>query len=161
MDTLQLPKQDNTAKTLIILLLLVTIGCWLTMIWSTYRTYQEAPPIPKVMVSTNHQSIMTLEDIVQGKEGFQKADLMDYGSLYGMGSYFGEDYTAQYLVELSQEIMKLLAQKRHHKSLKDLPESEHFALQREMQKLLKNINLTNETVILPEIISQSISTLRS
>jgi nitric oxide reductase subunit B len=106
MDTLQLPKQDNTAKTLIILLILVTIGCWLTMIWSTYRTYQEAPPIPKVMVSTNHQSIMTLEDIVQGKEGFQKADLMDYGSLYGMGSYFGEDYTAQYLVELSQENMK-------------------------------------------------------
>jgi len=26
---------------------------------------------------------------VSGKAGFQKADLMDYGSLYGMGSYFG------------------------------------------------------------------------
>jgi hypothetical protein len=27
--------------------------------------------------------------ILAGKAGFQKADLMDYGSLYGMGSYFG------------------------------------------------------------------------
>jgi len=28
--------------------------------------------------------------IVAGKAGFQKTDVMDYGSLYGMGSYFGE-----------------------------------------------------------------------
>ena len=44
--------------------------------------------------------LMTGEDIVAGKAGFQKADLMDYGSLYGMGSYFGEDYTASALVRL-------------------------------------------------------------
>ena len=37
---------------------------------------------------------MTGDDILAGKAGFQKADLMDYGSLYGMGSYFGQDYTA-------------------------------------------------------------------
>ena len=44
---------------------------------------------------------MSAADIVSGKAGFQKADLMDYGSLYGMGSYFGEDYTAAYLVRLA------------------------------------------------------------
>ena len=43
---------------------------------------------------------MTGDDIVAGKGGFQKADLMDYGSLYGMGSYYGEDYTASTLVAL-------------------------------------------------------------
>ncbi|MDE2473173.1 MAG: hypothetical protein KGL35_31815 [Bradyrhizobium sp.] len=37
---------------------------------------------------------MTDSDVVAGKAGFQKADLMDYGSLYGMGSYFSQDYTA-------------------------------------------------------------------
>ena len=37
---------------------------------------------------------MTNDDVVAGKAGFQKADLMDYGSLYGMGSYYGQDYTA-------------------------------------------------------------------
>ena len=44
---------------------------------------------------------MTASDIQAGKAGFQKADLMDYGSLYGMGSYFGEDYTATNLVRLA------------------------------------------------------------
>ena len=43
---------------------------------------------------------MTVDDIAAGKGGFQKADLMDYGSIYGMGSYFGEDYTASTLVRL-------------------------------------------------------------
>ena len=27
---------------------------------------------------------------------------MDYGSLYGMGSYYGEDYTASILVRLAK-----------------------------------------------------------
>ena len=44
---------------------------------------------------------MSAGDIVAGKAGFQNADLMDYGSLYGMGSYFGEDYTADNLVRLA------------------------------------------------------------
>ena len=44
---------------------------------------------------------MTADDIVAGKAGFQKADLMDYGSLYGMGSYYGQDYTAWTLVRLA------------------------------------------------------------
>jgi hypothetical protein len=43
---------------------------------------------------TNCTVLMSAVDIEVGKAGFQKADLMDYGSLYGMGSYFGEDYTA-------------------------------------------------------------------
>lgn len=160
MEALRLPKQDNTAKTLIILLFLVTVGCWLTMIWSTYRTYQEAPPIPKVMKTVDGQLIMTAENIIQGKAGFQKADLMDYGSLYGMGSYFGEDYTAQYLVELGQEIMGLLALEQHKKSVKDLSESDQFAVQREMQKILKDIQLNQEAVILPDVLSRAITKLR-
>ena len=45
--------------------------------------------------------LMSAADIQAGKAGFQKADLMDYGSLYGMGSYFGEDYTAANLVRLA------------------------------------------------------------
>ncbi len=45
--------------------------------------------------------LMSAADIQAGKAGFQKADLMDYGSLYGMGSYFGEDYTAGNLVRLA------------------------------------------------------------
>ncbi len=40
---------------------------------------------------------MTRTQIEAGKAGFQESDLMDYGSVYGNGSYFGEDFTAQLL----------------------------------------------------------------
>ncbi len=53
---------------------------------------------------------MTNADIVAGKGGFQKADLMDYGSLYGMGSYYGEDYTASILVRLGTATRRTMSQ---------------------------------------------------
>lgn len=152
--------QDRVSKNLIIFLTLVIIGSWLTMIWATYRTHQEAPPIPALMLSASGQKIMTAEDIVAGKAGFQKADLMDYGSLYGMGSYFGEDYTAQYLVELGQLVSAQLIKKNSYHILQELPEIQRFAVQKEMQTLLRNISLSSDKVVLPEVISNAISELR-
>ena len=55
---------------------------------------------PSASVGADGAVLMSNADIVAGKAGFQRADLMDYGSLYGMGSYFGEDYTASTLVRL-------------------------------------------------------------
>ena len=66
------------------------------------RTYEQAPPQPDRYVTASGKTVMTGDDIVAGKAGFQKADLMDYGSLYGMGSYFGQDYTASALVRLAK-----------------------------------------------------------
>ena len=63
---------------------------------------------------------MTAADIVSGKAGFQKADLMDYGSLYGMGSYFGEDYTAANLVRLATLTQDNLAKANGGKALSEL-----------------------------------------
>ncbi len=63
-------------------------------------TYEKAPPHPQAFTDRAGNVIMSADDIAAGKGGFQKADLMDYGSIYGMGSYFGEDYTASTLVRL-------------------------------------------------------------
>lgn len=56
------------------------------MAWTTFVTYREAAPLPHQFVAPSGQVMMTRDDIVAGKSGFQQADLMDYGSLYGMGS---------------------------------------------------------------------------
>ncbi len=161
MNPSSLLSQDRVSKNLIIFLVLVIIGSWLAMIWASYRTYQEAPPIPTLMLSESGQKIMTAEDIVAGKAGFQKADLMDYGSLYGMGSYFGEDYTAQYLVELGQLVLVQLAKEHYHRRIEELPELQRFGLQHEMQRILKNISLNPDKVILPNTLFSPITELRN
>ena len=64
---------------------------------------------------------MTADDIFAGKAGFQKADLMDYGSLYGMGSYYGQDYTAWTLIRLAGLTEERIAQAQLGKPFDALP----------------------------------------
>jgi len=79
-------------------LLATAIICFAMLGWATVLTYEQAPPHPLAFTDRAGNVLMTADDISAGKGGFQKADLMDYGSIYGMGSSFGEDYTASTLV---------------------------------------------------------------
>lgn len=152
--------QDTTTRTLIILLLFVVVGCWAAMIWAGFHTYQYAPPLPEKFVSSSGQELMLSEGIISGKAAFQKADLMDYGSLYGMGSYFGIDYTAQYLVEIGQKVNEELSLKNYGKSFADLLPEQQYLVQRDMQAMLKEIALNESTVIIPDVVANVIIKLR-
>ena len=92
------PVEDPVSNVLKWVLLVVAIATFGLLAWATVETYRTAPPQPDRFVTADGTVLMTDDDIVAGKGGFQKADLMDYGSLYGMGSYYGEDYTASTLV---------------------------------------------------------------
>ena len=94
------PVEDPVSNVLKWVLLAVAILTFALLAWATTATYRLAPPQPDRFVGADGAVLMTDDDIVAGKGGFQKADLMDYGSLYGMGSYYGEDYTASTLVRL-------------------------------------------------------------
>jgi nitric oxide reductase large subunit len=69
-------------------LLAVAIVTFGVLAWSIGVTYHEAPPFPDRFVTDAGALLMSAEAIQTGKLGFEKADHMDYGSLYGMGSYF-------------------------------------------------------------------------
>src|ERR1700680_2935498 len=94
------PADDPVSDVLKWVLLVVAVVSFAILGWTTKLTYEAAPPFPDRFVTPGGAVLMSAGDIQAGKAGFQKADLMDYGSLYGMGSYFGEDYTATYLVRL-------------------------------------------------------------
>src|SRR3954452_16400891 len=86
--------EDPVSNVLKWILLAVAVGSFALFAWATVLTYERAAPQPDRFVTPGGAALMTAEGILAGKAGFQKADLMDYGSLYGMGSYFGQDYTA-------------------------------------------------------------------
>ena len=95
------PADDPVSNVLKWILLAVAVATFAILGWTTNLTYKAAPPFPDRFVTADGTLLMSAADIQAGKAGFQKADLMDYGSLYGMGSYFGEDYTASNLVRLA------------------------------------------------------------
>ncbi|MFC3907959.1 nitric-oxide reductase large subunit [Legionella dresdenensis] len=151
---------DPVALVLKWILLFTAIVCFIVLIWGTYKTYQLAPPLPQQFQTQSGQIIMTEADIFEGKAGFQRADLMDYGSLYGMGSYFGEDYTAKYLVRLGRLIEDNMAQKNYGSIYAALPEEKQYLVRKNMQQALQQIQLTETTSILPDPVAESILQLK-
>ena len=92
---------------------------------------------------------MTGDDILAGKGGFQKADLMDFGSLYGMGSYFGQDYTAFGLMRLATLTENGLAQTRFGKAFDALSPEQQAAVRNTMREQLQRVDLTRQEVVDP------------
>ncbi len=103
-------REDRVSNILKWVLLAVAVITFIVFFWATVVTYQQAPPQPERFADPSGATVMTDADVVAGKAGFQKADLMDYGSLYGMGSYFGQDYTASALRRLAGLTRDNLAQ---------------------------------------------------
>lgn len=151
---------DPVASVLKWILLGTAIACFIVLGWGTYVTYQNAPPIPEQFVAPSKQVLFTQEDIIGGKAGFQKADLMDYGSIYGMGSYFGEDYTAQYLVELGSLTEQALAKEMFNKNLAELGRGDQLLVHEKMQQMLQNVPFSNGKVVLPMALSGAVTELQ-
>ncbi len=152
---------DPVSNVLKWILLAVAVATFSMMAWATIVTYRTVPPQPDRFVSASGTSVMSGDDVLAGKGGFQKADLMDYGSLYGMGSYFGEDYTASTLVSLAKATETAIALAKHQKPFSALASDDAAAVQAEMQRELKGIDLTKKEVVLPDAVVAAIQSVRS
>jgi nitric oxide reductase subunit B len=76
----------------------VVVAALLILGVGTVAVYRDRPPIPDRVTTGDGTVLYTATDIVAGKEVFQREDLMDFGSLYGNGAYFGPDWNTDYLV---------------------------------------------------------------
>ena len=152
--------EDTIGSVLKWILLLVAIACFAALAWVTTLTYQGAPPISDRFETSSGVVVMTAEDVVAGKAGFQKADLMDYGSIYGMGSYFGEDYTADHLVGVAQLTEANIAETHYGRPLAALPAEQQAAVRTAMQEVLQGVDLTTKTAVLPDPLARAIATRR-
>jgi len=153
--------EDPVSNFLKWLLLVVAVACFAVLGWTTGRTYRDAPPLPDRIVGADGALLISGPDIVAGKAGFQKADLMDYGSLYGMGSYFGEDYTAANLVRLATLAEENIAKTKPGKVLAELAPEERASVEAAMRAQLQGTDLTKSVVTLPPALAAAISTLRT
>jgi nitric oxide reductase subunit B len=144
------PAEDTVGNVLKWVLLFVAVGCFGILFWTTVKTYEAAPPFPDRFVAVDGKVLMTAADIQAGKACFQKADLMDYGSLYGMGSYFGEDYTADNLVRLARLTEANIGAGRLPGE-RTLPAAQQEAVDRAvMQSMLQGVDLTKPEAVIPQ-----------
>ncbi len=101
-------------------LLIVILVSAIVLIWGTVKTYRHVPPIPEELVTTEGQTVFTRANIRAGQAIFQKYNLMGFGTLLGNGSYFGPDFTAEYLALLRDFIAETFAQEKFSQPLMGL-----------------------------------------
>ncbi len=152
--------EDRVSNILKWVLLVTAVACFALFAWATVLTYERAAPMPDQFVKSDGSALMTADDIVGGKAGFQKADLMDYGSLYGMGSYFGQDYTAFTLTRLAVLTKDAIAQGRYGKTFDALATDQQAAVRDEMRKQLQGVDLTRQKVTIPDALAGAIAALQ-
>ncbi|MBI2254298.1 MAG: nitric-oxide reductase large subunit [Proteobacteria bacterium] len=75
-------------------LLIVSFG---VLLWAGYEIYQEAPPMPEQVVSTNGDVIYSRADIEEGRRVWQSIGGMQLGSIWGHGGYVAPDWSADWL----------------------------------------------------------------
>ena len=71
--------------------------------WIAIHTYSGdvGTPIPTRVVDMSGQTVFTGADIIAGQQVFQKHGLMENGTIWGHGAYFGPDFSAAYLHQLA------------------------------------------------------------
>lgn len=109
------------------------------MIYGTFEVYRGAPPVPAKVITTKGNVLFTGKNIVSGKARFQEFDLMDYGSIYGNGAYFGPDFTDQYIHDEVKFYRKFEAEKLYKKPYNMLsPRNMDYVRMLVISKIKKN-----------------------
>jgi nitric oxide reductase subunit B len=65
--------------------------------WIGTRIYQEMPPIPDRVVTTDGRDVIPVGEISRGQNVWQSLGGMEVGSIWGHGSYVAPDWTADWL----------------------------------------------------------------
>lgn len=86
--------------------------------------YQEAPPIPKEVVTTEGRLVLTEEDIKDGQNVWQSIGGQEVGSIWGHGAYVAPDWTADYLHREALFLLDYYAQESYSKAYDALKSEE-------------------------------------
>lgn len=84
-------------KRLWIAFTLVMVLSFLVLGWIGTRIYQEMPPLPKKVVTTEGAVLIDEGEIQAGQNVWQSLGGMEVGSVWGHGSYVAPDWTADWL----------------------------------------------------------------
>ncbi len=107
--------------------------------WSGFKIYQEKPPIPDSVITTEGVTIVPSGSITAGQNVWQAMGGMELGSIWGHGSYVAPDWTADWLHRECVFILNDYAQADFGIDYDSLHPEKQAAL-RERLKILFNTN---------------------
>lgn len=116
-------------KRLWIAFTLVMVLSFLVLGWIGTRIYQEKPPIPTRVVTSDGTVLIADGEITEGQNIWQTLGGMEVGSVWGHGSYVAPDWTADWLHREAVFILNHWADKEYGTEFAQLNEEKQAQLQ--------------------------------
>lgn len=118
------------------------------LIYYSAGLVKEVPPIPEQVVSESGEVLYSYDDIVEGKGYFQQFDLMDYGTLLGMGAYLGPDFTSEFFHKRAEFLYDYYGKEMYGAPMSSLTEEQLGAVKvRVKNDFREKTSLTEERVV--------------
>jgi nitric oxide reductase subunit B len=102
----------------------VAIVMVVALIVFTANLAKEVPPIPAQVVGADGEVLYTYDDVVGGKGFFQQFDLMDYGTILGMGAYLGPDFSTEFFHRRAEFLYDRFAREEFGVAVADLTDEQ-------------------------------------
>ena len=120
----------------IVLVIVVTFG-FTVLGWIGSRIYQEMPPIPERIVTSDGQVVAPEGTIQSGQAVWQTLGGMEVGSIWGHGSYVAPDWTADWLHRECELILDDWARSEHGRPYADLGPEPQAALRERLRLTMR------------------------
>src|SRR5215475_12941974 len=131
------PKEGTSMKRFwVVLALVVTFG-FTVLGWVGSRIYQDRPPIPERLVTSDGQVVAPEGSIRRGQAVWQTLGGMEVGSIWGHGSYVAPDWTADWLHRECELILDDWARSEHGRPYADLGPEPQAALRERLRLTLR------------------------
>jgi nitric oxide reductase subunit B len=124
-------------KRLWIMLAIVMVFGFTVLGWIGSRIYQEMPPIPERVVTTEGQVVVPPGGIRAGQAVWQTMGGMEVGSIWGHGSYVAPDWTADWLHREGEFILDAWATADHRTAYRALGAEPQAALRERLRLLMR------------------------
>ncbi|HEY3440641.1 MAG TPA: nitric-oxide reductase large subunit [Paludibaculum sp.] len=105
--------------------------------WIGTRIYQEAPPLPDRVVTTDGRTVIGPGDIAAGQNVWQSMGGMQVGSVWGHGSYVAPDWTAESLHKELVFVLDKWAQADHGHSYAQLNSEQQGQLRGRLEGIFR------------------------
>ncbi|MEZ6093429.1 MAG: nitric-oxide reductase large subunit [Pirellulaceae bacterium] len=105
--------------------------------WIGVRIYQEMPPIPDRVVTTEGNVLIDSGEITAGQNVWQAMGGMQVGSVWGHGSYVAPDWTADWLHREAVFILEHWSMDNFSKPFEELDEEQTAQLTARLTKMMR------------------------
>ncbi|MCB2230950.1 nitric-oxide reductase large subunit [bacterium] len=136
------------------------LGFWAVVIisfgvlgWSGIKIYQEKPPIPEQVVTSDGVQMIPPGEVVAGQQVWRAMGGMQLGSVWGHGSYVAPDWTADYLHRECVFILERWSNEEFGTSYESLASERRAALAARLQDMMRTntYDSQNESITLAPI----------